>query len=238
MQLKLTEPIDWANNAGYEVIDINDGYRENIKLVFSPYPAFQVGNIEIASTAYKNPIYIKAKNVKIVVINNDQNESTHNYKYFLISSNNDLLIDDQINRKHWLKYFNVFNEIDGKKIDFDLNNISIKHKIKIKSINIDSDFDKVKINDESFTYNFLVVGLGANKSLYDWKEQINGINNGNGPEMGIQDLLPVELKRDIFQQVSEQERCLQAPDESQERPLDYFEKIIDGNRFNNQNIID
>jgi DNA repair exonuclease SbcCD ATPase subunit len=57
------------------------------------------------------------------------------------------------------------------------------------------------------------------------QEQINGINNGNGPEMGIQDLLPVELKRDIFQQVSEQERCLQAPDESQERPLDYFEKI-------------
>lgn len=119
MILTVKKPIEWAKNAGYEIIETNDEYREKIELVYSPYPAFQAGNIEVIKTAYDNPIYIKAKNVKLIIINNDRSKIKYNYKYFLISSNNDMLVDEQINKEYWLQYFNIFTKIDENKWKID-----------------------------------------------------------------------------------------------------------------------
>ena len=64
MILTVQKPLEWAKNSSYEIIETNDEYRESIKLVYTPYPAFRNGNIEVIKTAYENPIVINAKNIK------------------------------------------------------------------------------------------------------------------------------------------------------------------------------
>jgi NADH dehydrogenase FAD-containing subunit len=54
----------------------------------------------------------------------------------------------------------------------------IKIKTNITELDI-SISNKVKINDTFYNYNYLVIGLGANKSLYEWKNEINKINDIN-----------------------------------------------------------
>ena len=129
MKLTLTNPSQWASNSNYETEVIQDCYNKNINLAYSPFPAFQSGNVEVAISAYKNPVLIKAEKIKIIVVNNDLSGDTHNYKYFLISQNNDLLIDSSINNKVWIKFFNIFNAIDNNNIDFLENNINLKFEI-------------------------------------------------------------------------------------------------------------
>lgn len=130
MILTAQKPNEWARNSGYEIIQTNDEYRESIKLVYSPYPAFQTGNIEVMKTAYDNPIVIKAKNIKLVIINNDRSKIKHNYKYLLISSNNDILVDDQVNKEYWLQYLNILKKLDLGKWQFNEKNIEITQNIK------------------------------------------------------------------------------------------------------------
>ena len=52
-------------------------------------------------------------------------------------------------------------------------NVIIKQNIKELNIDIKN---KVKINNHYYNYNYLIIGLGAHKSLHDWKNEINRLN--------------------------------------------------------------
>jgi NADH dehydrogenase FAD-containing subunit len=62
--------------------------------------------------------------------------------------------------------------------DFLMSKPEIKIKEEIKSLELVLS-DKVIINNKTFNYDYLVIGLGAQKSLYDWKNQINKFTESN-----------------------------------------------------------
>ncbi len=49
----------------------------------------------------------------------------------------------------------------------------IKIKQEIKSMHINNN--NININNKNYKYDYLVIGLGANKSLADWKNEINSL---------------------------------------------------------------
>lgn len=53
--------------------------------------------------------------------------------------------------------------------------------VKIKENIIDMNINKlyITINSNNYYYDYLVIGLGANKSLAKWKDELNEINNFN-----------------------------------------------------------
>jgi NADH dehydrogenase FAD-containing subunit len=51
--------------------------------------------------------------------------------------------------------------------------IKIKEEIKTMEINNNN----ININNKNYKYDYLVIGLGANKSLADWKNEINSLHN-------------------------------------------------------------
>ncbi len=62
--------------------------------------------------------------------------------------------------------------------DFFTKPADIRIKTNINNLDI-SIPNRVKINNEYYNYNYLVIGLGANKSLYDWKNELNFLINNN-----------------------------------------------------------
>jgi len=137
MILKLKNPMEWANNSGYETQVIEDSYKGKIELVYSPYPAFQIGNDLITKKPYDKPICISAHDVKLLVINSERAEDKHNYKYLIISKNNDLLIDENVNNEIWLNYFKVFRKIklNDDKQAIEINNDLLNNSVKITEKN-------------------------------------------------------------------------------------------------------
>ena len=137
MILKLKNPMEWANNSGYETQVIEDSYKGKIELVYSHYPAFQIGNDLITKKPYDKPICISAHDVRLLVINSERAEDKHNYKYLIISKNNDLLIDENVNNEIWLNYFKVFRKIklNDDKQAIEINNDLLNNSVKITEKN-------------------------------------------------------------------------------------------------------
>ncbi len=67
----------------------------------------------------------------------------------------------------------------------------IKIKTKITELDITKP-NEVKINGTYFNYNYLVIGLGANKSLFEWKNDI--INNNYNNNLSIIGMGPTGIE--------------------------------------------
>ena len=74
--------------------------------------------------------------------------------------------------------------------DFLMYKPEIKIKEEIKSLELDES-NKAIINNKIFNYDYLVIGLGAQKSLYDWKNQINNLVNIKSKSFGIIGMGPI-----------------------------------------------
>jgi NADH dehydrogenase FAD-containing subunit len=68
--------------------------------------------------------------------------------------------------------------------------VDIKVKEEIKSIKL-NDKDKIIINNDVYKYNYLVIGLGAQKTLADWKDNINNFVNLKNKSFGIVGMGPI-----------------------------------------------
>lgn len=121
MQLALKNPLDWARQAGYEVLPTDAGYKQGLQLVHSAYPAFNLGSMKVASAAYKRPFFIRATDAKLIIINHGRNGNSHDYRYFIASRNNDLLTDDHFHNPFWLKFFSCFEFLDAQSVRLKLD---------------------------------------------------------------------------------------------------------------------
>jgi NADH dehydrogenase FAD-containing subunit len=74
--------------------------------------------------------------------------------------------------------------------DYIYKSANIKIKQTIKTLDIKTK-NKVKINDKYFNYNYLIIGLGGNKTLYDWKEELNKINENNYHNSDINNIISI-----------------------------------------------
>ncbi len=78
-----------------------------------------------------------------------------------------------------LHFKDFFTRSPDVKIQLDIKNIDfIKNKETI-------DTNQIVLNDNVYKYDYLVVGLGAAKSLYDWKEQINNLTDVKNKSIGV-----------------------------------------------------
>ena len=80
-----------------------------------------------------------------------------------------------------LQHNNLFNNLFNNPIhfrDFFTKPADVKIKTTINNLDITTP-NKVKINNEYYKYNYLVVGLGANKSLYDWRNELQSHSKNN-----------------------------------------------------------
>jgi NADH dehydrogenase FAD-containing subunit len=70
----------------------------------------------------------------------------------------------------------------------------IKIKTDIKTLEIDSPNNKLKLNNQEMSYDHLVIGLGAQKSLNDWKNEINNLVDKSNLSIGIVGMGPTGIE--------------------------------------------
>jgi NADH dehydrogenase FAD-containing subunit len=86
----------------------------------------------------------------------------------------DIMYSLQRNKPHTISYHvrDIFHRKPDTKINEKITDLSIQDK-------------KVVINNKDYNYDHLVIGLGANKSLVDWRDQINSYVGKKGLAIGI-----------------------------------------------------
>ncbi len=104
---------------------------------------------------------------------------------FLRYIDNNKYIITQIYRDEFINpqdiMYSLQHNINNKPLhlrDYFTKPADIKIQTNITELDI-SIPNKVKINDTYFNYNYLVIGLGANKSLFEWKNEINTLNKNS-----------------------------------------------------------
>ena len=95
----------------------------------------------------------------------------------------DLMYSLQRNKPHSVSYHfrDVFYRKSDTIINTNITNLSIEDK-------------KVVINSKNYNYNHLVIGLGASKSLVDWKDQINSYVGKKGLAISIVGMGPTGIE--------------------------------------------
>ncbi len=79
--------------------------------------------------------------------------------------------------------------------DFFLPSPNKKIEVDIKELNINSDQSTITINNESnYNYDYLVVGLGAQKSLKQWSSEINNLVNMKNKSIDIVGMGPTGIE--------------------------------------------
>ncbi len=99
----------------------------------------------------------------------------------------DLMYSLQENKKYEGGYH--FRDLFYKK-----PTIEIQEEIKELEISKIDNNQSVKINNRWFEYNYLVVGLGAQKTLKDWSNEINQLVNKKNMSIGIIGMGPIGIE--------------------------------------------
>ncbi len=68
-----------------------------------------------------------------------------------------------------------------------------KINMNIESLNIINE-NQVEINNEKYNFDYLVIGLGAQKSLKTWSDEINDLNNNSNLSIGIIGMGPIGIE--------------------------------------------
>ena len=109
MQIGLHNFVEWSNRSGYKQIQFPlQKFRENITEKYNFIDNIRIARQILLGQERDSPTLIECTDIKIIVWNWDRDPNKHDYKYFFISKNNDLLIDEPINSAFWLRYFPIF----------------------------------------------------------------------------------------------------------------------------------
>ncbi len=125
MKFTSARPEDWAKTAGYELVPIEYKRENNIILGHSEFPVYQKA-LKIAATEIDlQPCLIRAKDMQLLIVNGEA--QSHNYKYILISRENQILVDGQIHQNIWLPMLGGFDVAGDDDIYFDQRLIEKKY---------------------------------------------------------------------------------------------------------------
>ncbi len=93
----------------------------------------------------------------------------------------DIMYDLQRNKNYTYSYHfrDYTNKNPNKKIQMNIESLNIINK------------NEVKINDNKYNFDYLVIGLGAQKTLKDWSNELNEYNNKSGLSIGIVGMGPI-----------------------------------------------
>jgi len=93
----------------------------------------------------------------------------------------DMMYDLQRNIKYTESYHfrDFINKSPNKKINMNIESLNIVNK------------NEVQINNSKYNFDYLVIGLGAQKTLKDWSNDINYFVNKSGLSIGIVGMGPI-----------------------------------------------
>lgn len=93
----------------------------------------------------------------------------------------DIMYDLQRNIKYTESYHlrDYINKSPNKKINMNIESLNIVNK------------NEVEINNNKYNFDYLVIGLGAQKTLKDWSNDINYFVNKSGLSIGIVGMGPI-----------------------------------------------
>jgi hypothetical protein len=129
MEIKCSNYQEWASASGYKLIPLRTNQaKENLSGKYDFIENIKDARQILLDQEKFCPVLIECRNIKLVVWNWEENPDTHNYRYFFISENNELLIDNPIDSKVWLQYFPIFSELNGQ--------IQIQEEVLVQSENI------------------------------------------------------------------------------------------------------
>ncbi len=109
-----SDPYEWAENSGYKIRCLNhlENPNKSVKTTrFSDFPAMEAAIQLVEDLEKKSAIAIEASNISVLVWNWGGSEAhRRHYRYFLISSDGNLLGEPPDSDYHWLRYFPIFQE--------------------------------------------------------------------------------------------------------------------------------
>ena len=119
------DPYEWAEKSGYKIrrLDQLDNFTKSEKPTrFHDFPAMEAAIKLVEEVEQRSAIAVEASDIFVLVWNWGGAEAhRRHYRYFLISSNGNLLAEPPDSDEHWLRYFPIFQEETPGKYKINLN---------------------------------------------------------------------------------------------------------------------